>query len=371
MSLQRHRARALWVAMERDFHHAVTYVVARVAGLSHDDAAVVAYAAQYVDDATNPGMVRFDNGATYMRCATAHRVLDYRNYALQATRLVWIPFHFLPGNAGLPAGEEPHGSFIDKLVTRPGSPVAHDMVRACIDDRDTPYTLQRLGITAHVFVDTWAHRGFAGVSHRVNAVKEVVRDGRIDETWRSRFLHLFSGLLSQTMGPLGHAAAMQHPDKPYLVWSYTNGRGETIARNNPGDFLVAADELCKVFRRYLAGDPTLDCEGLPPSLKRAFRERFEGLRHDDAHRRHRSWLSDLRADAFGLGRAELSYVPKGPGSWKHEALRTTRETDRDNEVFPYDPGFLTSRYKHFHDAAKAHRRAVVDDVLPRYGICVA
>jgi len=37
--------------MQIDFHHAVTYVVARCAGFPHDDAAVIAYAAQDVDDA--------------------------------------------------------------------------------------------------------------------------------------------------------------------------------------------------------------------------------------------------------------------------------------------------------------------------------
>ena len=34
-------------------------------------------------------------------------------------------------------------------------------------------------------------------------------------------------------------------------------------------------------------------------------------------------------------------------------------------------GFLTSDWKMFHDGAKAHRRAVVDDVLTRYGIVAA
>lgn len=43
----------LFTIMHIDFHHAVTYVCARHAGYGHDEAAVIAHAAQYVDDATN------------------------------------------------------------------------------------------------------------------------------------------------------------------------------------------------------------------------------------------------------------------------------------------------------------------------------
>ena len=49
--------------MQIDFHHAATYVIARLAGFSHTKAGKIAYAAQYVDDADNTGVVRFDNGA--------------------------------------------------------------------------------------------------------------------------------------------------------------------------------------------------------------------------------------------------------------------------------------------------------------------
>ncbi len=33
--------------------------------------------------------------------------------------------------------------------------------------------------------------------------------------------------------------------------------------------------------------------------------------------------------------------------------------------------FISSNWKYFHDAAKKHRLAIIDDILPRYGICVA
>ena len=46
--------------MQIDFHHTVTYVVARLAGFKASEAQTIAYAAQYVDDATQDGTVRFE-----------------------------------------------------------------------------------------------------------------------------------------------------------------------------------------------------------------------------------------------------------------------------------------------------------------------
>ena len=58
--------------MQNDFHHGITYIVARIAGFSHHDAGTIAYAAQYVDDATDEGVIHFSDGSTFECTATAH-----------------------------------------------------------------------------------------------------------------------------------------------------------------------------------------------------------------------------------------------------------------------------------------------------------
>jgi len=56
--------------MQIDGHHTLTYIAARLAGYNHKKAGIIAYSAQYVDDATNAGIIRFKNGAMYQRICT-------------------------------------------------------------------------------------------------------------------------------------------------------------------------------------------------------------------------------------------------------------------------------------------------------------
>lgn len=127
---------------------------------------------------------------------------------------------FFPGNGGMPAGENPEGSFIRKLVCHPDSHVARDMLRTCATDIKKPYALHRLGITMHVYADTWAHQGFAGVNHEINEVRELQTNNKsLDKSFITKIANFF---LSESF-PLGHGAALSHPDLPSLIWEYKNG----------------------------------------------------------------------------------------------------------------------------------------------------
>jgi hypothetical protein len=351
-----------------DAHHAGTYVVARLAGMPHQQAEVVAYCAQYVDDATNEGVIRFQNGALYRRICSAHKMLDYRNTEALASARVCVPFHFLPGNEGQPAGQDPPGSFVDKLICRPDSAVAQEMVRDAILAQSSPYSLHRLGITAHVYADTWTHQGFTGTNDVVNKAKDLVGpSGEPDLTMMERLKGFF---VSSTF-PLGHGAVLGHPDRPYLIWGYTNGRGQKIARNNPADFMAAFDAMYRMFRRYLLSNPHASVPGIPDPDRTLILSLFRTLTDPDGYVRHQQWLDALAQGHFSFGKVELSYLPKGVGSWKHTALGTEKETDDEDEIFQYSPAFLKSDWKLFHDALQAHRFHVVHELLPRYGICTA
>ena len=366
--------------MQIDFHHAITYILARFSGFKHEEADIIAYSAQYVDDATNAGVIEFDNQAMYARIASAHKMLDYNNFDELANHFAWIPFHFLPGNGGHDVHDGHDLSFIEKLICRPNSHIARDMVRECICRQSEKNALHRLGITMHVYADTWAHQGFVGVQHVINRaskIEVVGRNSQIDDI-AGRLKNLFGGLFddmkSEFVGsclPLGHGTVLSYPDQPSLRWKYTNGDGQVIERNNPDDFLEAADRMVVAMRSFRLGDPSLNQHGLSDTQRTTLQNHITHITADDGEMRHRIWIGSIKAGEFGFESVDLKYIPKGVGSWKHEALRTEKSEDVKGEVFPYSPKFLESNWKYFHDALQSHRMYVLLELLPKYGICAA
>ncbi|USD38431.1 DUF6765 family protein [Ferrimonas sp. SCSIO 43195] len=357
--------------MQIDGHHTLTYVVCRLAGMSHPEAHLVAYSAEYVDEATNGGAIGFDNGAMYHRISSAHKMLDYRNSLELANHQVWIPFHFLPGNGGMEAGTNPEGNFIDKLICRPDSPPARDMLKGAVSDKNKPYALFRLGIALHVYADTFAHQGFAGVIHKVNEVSDIeIIQPQKDE---SLFDKISSYFVNET-SPLGHGASLSYPDRPYLKWNYIDGLGHTVSRDNHQIFCDAADAMCRAIQCYLEGDVSMSLEaqsGLPEADSNLISDLLLEFDMDDGEERHEKWLEVIAQGAFSFGSENIEFIPKGIGSWKHEAIGQEKSQDDEDEKFEYKPAFLQSNWKLFHDALQAHRFDVLHNILPKYGICAA
>ncbi len=357
--------------MQIDGHHALTYIAARFAGFSALEANIVAYSAQYVDDATNSGHIKFTNGAMYSRISSAHKMLDYRNSDELANHRVWIPFHFLPGNGGLRAGENPAGSFINKLISTPDSYVAREMLDLSIKDRDKPYGLHRLGISMHVYADTFAHQGFAGVNNAINEVTDLKSDD--PDLDKGLFDKLANFFLSRTF-PLGHGASLSHPDRPYISWSYKNGNELLVNRNNQEIFFEATNSMCRAMQCYRANSLTSDfnkVSGIPKKDAILIKELINSIRKDKGEERHQMWLEAISSGQFSFGAEDVSYTPKGEGSWKYASIGQLKSNDSDEDEFKYSEDFLSSDWKLFHDALQAYRFDILHDVLPKYGICAA
>jgi hypothetical protein len=362
--------------MQIDFHHGVVYLLSRIAGFNAKDASTIAYASQYVDDATNAGLIKFNNGAMYSRISSAHKMLDIRNFNQLKNLQVWTPFHFLPGNGGLKAGENPNGKFIQKLVCTPNSPVAADMVEYCLKDADKIYGLHRLGISLHVLGDTFSHMGFAGVSHRINDVQELNSElfSFRKDKWKNR-IQRFTSRFVDNLLPLGHAAALDFPEYPFIKWDYINGMGERIERDNPSIYFQGTEALYDFIVRFRG---KMISKKLPQSLPEKdvsiIKHNIHSFREEDHFERYKRWINSILEDDFSFEKEpgeEIIYVPKGQGSWKHEALNTEKETDDEKDIFDYKPEFLTSNWKCFHVAIQKHRLEILNDILPEYGICGA
>jgi hypothetical protein len=348
--------------MQIDFHHAVTYVAARLAGFPHKDADIIAYAAQYVDDATCDGIIRFNNKALYQRTSSAHKAIDPKNLVDLNNQKVWMPFHFLPGNGGAVPGQNPEGEFIQKLICLPDSPVANKMIEAAIVDKNKDYSLHRLGITMHVYADTWAHQGFAGVKHDINDIddfEEMDNSGVF-----AKGLNIFiNSVLDDIVPPLGHGRANIFPDMPFLSWKYLDGHGKEVFRNNTEIFCDAATGICKAMQRYQGLRET----GIGDNDMQSIRALFLNLKEKEGADRHDAWIKAIADGEFSFGPATISYAEDGKDSWKAQALGSSRELPE----YPYKESFLTSNWKFFHDALQLHQLTVSHDILPKYGICAA
>lgn len=357
--------------MQIDGHHGMTYVLARMAGFKHEEADKIAYAAQYVDDATNSGLIKFDNGAMYSRASSAHGVFDFKNHLNEhENHLVWVSFHFLPGNDGKDAGDNTEASFIEKLVCRPDSYTAREMIDYCLKGHDKDYALHRLGITMHVYADTFAHQGFAGIIHDVNKIEDLKME--------NEDMSLFDKVASKGASsgfPMGHGPALECPDKPYLNWSYTNGLGDKIERNNLDDFMTAAQTMFGELVRYrfesgmgeLSEELTENAEFNFGKIK----HNLQTFTEPHGEERHERWLESIANGDFSFDAVELTYVAKGEGSWKYEAIGQLKPEDDSDDEFIYSESFLKSDWKLFHDALQEHRLTVLHDILPKFGICVS
>lgn len=357
--------------MNIDFHYGVIYVVARLAGLGREASRTVAHACQYVDDATTDGLLYFAGGETFERFASAHEMVDHQNISNDANRTVWAPFHFLPGGEG--------ATFEERAVCRQDSAIARAAVRCAIAAADRDNALHRLGVTLHVYIDTWAHKGFSGITSQGNAVRALTAEGARPDGWLAQLAARASHIVDAGKAfaltellPLGHGAALHYPDMPWAKWHYTNGHGVVVQRDNLQDFMAAADMACRAIQAQRATTPNFEHQpGLTPGAKQALAKLLDTNRDMDPQKRLVALSAALTTGFIpGLAEAIPSYVAKGAGSWKERATGIAVQGDGgDRPVWSED--FERSDYRKFHDAVKEHRYAVTQRILPEHRLRLA
>lgn len=362
--------------MQTDMHYYGTYAMARAAGLSREASGKIATASEFVDDNIEKDSVEFRDGGRVDSAATAHHAINIKNIDREDQRQIWVPFHFLPGNEG--------DSFTAKLVCRKNSEIAQRMIEFNTSLINQPYAIQLIGITAHVFADTFSHYGFSGISSRKNKIvndsiefKEVHPD--MDRYLRDKekifkenypkeeglLTNIKSWFADTFSGALGHGAVVTFPDRPFLKWSfkYEETKQRCALRDNPATYLEA-------------------CEGLHSIFAKVAKERTD-LRKDDSFRTFESIkdvVNDIlntqadkqgRIDAwqaaatngnlFNTGAEDIPVYNKH--KWHIERDNLTREKDSATAV--------GSNIYHFYQAASIHRLHVLRNLLPSYNLVVA
>lgn len=367
--------------MQIDMHYYGVYAMARLAGLNADAAGTIATASQYVDDSTKNDTLDHQSGAKMIPIVSAHHTTSVKNVDRNDQRFIWIPFHFLPGNKGR--------AFTERLVCRRDSEPVRAMRDHHLGLSGVPFALELMGVTAHVYADTFSHFGFSGVSSRRNKVRsDKISIMDVSEStaayWdkeKPRFFRkygtqggllqnikrtLFSSGAEFFSGALGHGAVLTFPDQPYLRWAFEyeenfDDRPDPVStRSNQQYYLEACRVLYDMFqafaqRRQDFGDPAGAVRfGDVEEKIREILALEEGKRG-----RSEAWRRAVRDG--GLCAPEA--IPAYPGA----------DWDRDRDRFPGLEDIAeatTLPVYRFYQAASLHRHYVLRELLPEYKLVV-
>ena len=381
--------------MQKDMHYFGTYAMARAAGLAPKVCQTIATASEFVDDNGERETIEFPDGGRLDFIPTAHHTTDIRNIDHHDQRLIWVPFHFIPGNEGRAISE--------RLLCRKDSAVAREMVEHNLSFAQRNFGLHLVGITAHVYADTFSHYGFSGVSSRWNKidsssfelieVDERIRrhidhkasrftekygeemgtlpNSRDPERWNDSLSDAISTLKDRFLsdaaetlsGGLGHGAAMTYPDRPYLKWQFEYQypkRRPSGLRDNPATFLEACEKLHAMFRRLA---------DIIPEVRRDEGRAFAEIRDTVARilatqaprdGREKAWKHAARSGE--LFPQPESILPYQGAQWMRglEALRKATDSRKA----------LEKNIFRFFQAAAVHRTFVLRDLLTRHGLVV-
>ncbi len=284
--------------MQKDMHYDCNYVLARLAGLPVDIATAIANSGQFVDDNTckesllkleQNSVLELADGSFIRRVATAHHPIDVKeNISYENQVQVWVPFHFYPGGKG--------ETIQQKLICVTDGANINEAIDNHLTLAHRSFSPYLMGITAHVYGDTFSHYGFCGISHEINEIglDEITIDnedyikanwtsdktndameyikgkyGRAFEKAKEKGKRIAEGRIGKLAkkassmfgdpASLGHAFAATYPDRPYMEWTINWSRPDQRTadlmldkRNNPETFLAGAEKIHEMFMRYAA-----------------------------------------------------------------------------------------------------------------------
>lgn len=271
---------------ERDGHYELLYVIAVLAGASHEEAHLVAYASQFTDDAElHKGFVLHDLDSRFLSLVkdglfepicTAYGGIKMWYLLLRGPqKKTLVPFHFVPpkfylGGAKYDFRVQYKSFFILAIVEE-----AVLSLRSAQTENERTYALIKLGIALHSFLDTATHSGFAGIwSPFYNDISDLCEDGRTRD-------------LALNIAPdVGHAEAREFPDLPYLSFWYKTATGKVIGRNNTAVFLKAAQDMFDILADVfgIGGRKILEEEWRRIQYCLSFRDKSLDARVENWHR---------------------------------------------------------------------------------------
>ncbi len=245
--------------MQLDVHYCAVKVLAHFSGFGDEDAQTIAFASQYVDDATEhkgilvthlpdalEEVLRSRNmlnaAGDFEPVCTAHKGIQFLSGLREAVqRKVYVPFHFIPGSP-----KEPLMPFDYRAV--PGGQIVSQLLDHWLgqlgDEQQfggSVAVLVGIGVALHSYADTWSHQCFSG---RHNPEWNDIEHISILKEGEMHPLGILEQAELNALPAVGHGEAMNLPDLSHLTWQYEEDRtGAPHPRNNTDLFLQAAENI--------------------------------------------------------------------------------------------------------------------------------
>jgi hypothetical protein len=219
--------------MDIEFHYWITGIIAHAAGFTEDEAKIIAYCSQYVDD---------NDVSMKIKDKTSKK--EYVNFISQTMNIlkpkpelmrIYPIFHFVPGDPVAPSAKRRDGK-MHLFNATPNNEFANELLHDAFTSEEK-FRLYRIGVATHAFADTWAHQNFTG--------------------WHDNFNVLGANLIPN----IGHADALHKPDWVGLRW--TDKRLVEGEINNNHRFLSAAEAIFLHYCDYLSSEGRYGEEGRP------------------------------------------------------------------------------------------------------------
>jgi hypothetical protein len=217
--------------MQKDFHYYVIYALAKEAGYSDNDAYIIAYSSQYVDDNTDREYTISDDrgefyvgfpdkigksGDFYFPIIT--QAVDITSFKLSVQRYVYAPFHFIPGDNNVEIKRKKN-----PLCTTRGCNNTVIILQEALESKD----LYRMGVALHTYADTWSHERFSG----------------FHEDWNKVHKSIIKGIPPN----IGHAEVFNKPDEISIEWIDKRFGKEKI--NNRERALLASERIFNFIKK--------------------------------------------------------------------------------------------------------------------------
>jgi hypothetical protein len=326
--------------MNIEFHYYAVYALALEAGFDENAAFLMAQSSQEVDDSTTA--LSFDPPRGRVDLAVTQNYLFWND---SVKRDIYLPFHFVPGNADEAAAARADGHRNRYAVT-PNSENVKELLVASFKDKD-PYLM---GIAAHAFADSWAHQNFCGLLDDDNDVG--------------------ASSLAAGLPPAGHLQALSSPDDPGARWQDPRLRPEHRLVVNSERFAAAATKLFRYLRVYL-GRPFNDDELVVAKFEAIWAKPSRDERISDYVigwnlRPHEARLWRREAGA-PVNRSALSGIRHYDKlAWAKNQLAQAAG-GAPAAIVPADSTFYETSLYHWHEAALEHRRRALA-LLERKGL---